>query len=205
MPDFRWLPDDELRGVIEYVILLSQRGQLERQLKEEAEYELGPGDKFNPAVVDQFAATIQDSWEDSAAPVVFPISPMPPYTAENIEKGRILFQGAACVKCHGVDAEGGRRPDVDPDNLPKDDWGQVAFAADLTGRMLRGGRRPIDIYRRIHSGIDGSTMPGFANQFQDDPDQIWYLVHFVTSVIEGNDFPIPEEGATEVPNTSSEN
>ena len=45
--------------------------------------------------------------------------------------------------------------------------------------MYRGGGRPIDIYRRIYSGINGTPMPGFAQAFANDPDNIWYLVHFV--------------------------
>ena len=63
--------------------------------------------------------------------------------------------------------------------MGKDAWGHDAAAADLTSGMFRGGGRPIDIYRRIYSGISGTPMPGFAQVFAKSPDDIWYLVHFI--------------------------
>ena len=60
-----------------------------------------------------------------------------------------------------------------------DSWGNKAAAADLSSGMFRGGGRPIDIYRRISSGINGTPMPAFEKLFQDNPDAIWHLVHFI--------------------------
>jgi hypothetical protein len=60
-----------------------------------------------------------------------------------------------------------------------DSWGHKTAAADLTSGMFHGGGRPIDIYRRIYTGINGTPMPGFANTFQQNPEAIWYLVHFI--------------------------
>jgi hypothetical protein len=67
--------------------------------------------------------------------------------------------------------------------------------------MLHGGRRPIDIYRRIYSGINGTPMPSSKDPnttINETPEQrsdrIWHLVHFVTKVIENNGVP-PEEQA----------
>ena len=48
--------------------------------------------------------------------------------------------------------------------------------------MLRGGQEPIDVYRRILNGINGSPMPGFRNALQSEPDTIWHLVAFVLDV-----------------------
>ena len=48
--------------------------------------------------------------------------------------------------------------------------------------MLHGGRRPIDVYRRISSGINGTPMPGFNTALKDE--QIWQLVHFILSLVE---------------------
>ena len=61
----------------------------------------------------------------------------------------------------------------------KDAWGFEGAAADLSSGMFRGGDRPVDIYRRIYSGINGTPMPAFNKTFADDPDKIWYLVHFI--------------------------
>jgi hypothetical protein len=66
-----------------------------------------------------------------------------------------------------------------------DAWGNVAPAADLTAGMLHGGRRRVDIYRRIQNGINGTPMPSFAHALAAEPDTIWHMVHYVTNVVEG--------------------
>lgn len=45
--------------------------------------------------------------------------------------------------------------------------------------MYRGGRRPIDLFARIHAGIKGSRMPSFKNTPHED---IWNIVNYVLSV-----------------------
>jgi hypothetical protein len=52
-------------------------------------------------------------------------------------------------------------------------------SADLTAGMFHGGDRPIDIYRRIFAGINGTPMPGFGQSLAEQPETIWNLVHFV--------------------------
>ena len=61
----------------------------------------------------------------------------------------------------------------------KDVWGHNDPAADLTSGMLRGGQRPLDIYRRIYAGINGTPMPAFKDAFAAEPDTIWHLTHYV--------------------------
>jgi mono/diheme cytochrome c family protein len=51
----------------------------------------------------------------------------------------------------------------------------------------RGGGRPLDLYRRIHAGINGAPMPGVGPagpgaQGQLKPDEIWALVDYVRSL-----------------------
>ena len=48
--------------------------------------------------------------------------------------------------------------------------------------MLHGGQDPIDIYRRIMNGINGSPMPGFKSSLESEPETIWNLVSYVLSV-----------------------
>jgi hypothetical protein len=62
--------------------------------------------------------------------------------------------------------------------------------------MLHGGRRPVDIYRRIYSGINGTPMPSSKDPntaIGETPelrsDRIWHLVHFITAVIDNNGVP----------------
>jgi len=64
-------------------------------------------------------------------------------------------------------------------NFKFDSWGTLVRPANLTTGMYRGGRRPIDIYHRIHSGINGSGMARFSNL---EAKQIWDLVNFVQAL-----------------------
>ncbi len=59
--------------------------------------------------------------------------------------------------------------------------------------MLHGGRRPLDIYRRIYTGINGTPMPAFGDALADEPDTIWNLVHYVLSIVEGQQVPVDNQ------------
>jgi mono/diheme cytochrome c family protein len=210
MPSFRWMADEDRAAVIDYVMLLSHRGELELNLVQEVQFELDDpaGDEptaeerkslnldLNPQSVAQIVRRVEGFWAQAPLQVVQPTVPNPPMTEETIRLGAIAFQQQACTKCHGADGRGGRRPDVDPNNLPKDDWGHVAFAADLTSGMLHGGRRPIDVYRRISAGINGTPMPAFEGAYRDSPETFWHLTHFIVSVVEGGEFQMPEAPQT---------
>jgi hypothetical protein len=79
-----------------------------------------------------------------------------------------------CIKCHGVDGRGATEGEI-----RKDSWGYVTKAADITSGMLHGGVEPLDIYRRIHSGINGTPMPEFSLVAKKDPELIWDLTAYV--------------------------
>ena len=57
-----------------------------------------------------------------------------------------------------------------------DAWGTIVRPTDLTTGIYRGGRRPIDLYWRIHSGINGVSMPASEKL---EPKDIWDLVNFL--------------------------
>lgn len=177
MPSFATLSDDELGDVIDYVLLLMQRGRLQREL---AQLAFDSGELPPDEEIGGIAEEILAPWYEANASVMSPLTPMPEFTPESVAAGRELFLKFACSRCHGVDGRGGTRG-VD---VGVDTWGQKAAAADLTSGMFRGGGRPIDVYRRIHTGITGTPMPGFANQFASDPDAIWHLVHFIEDTSE---------------------
>ena len=95
-----------------------------------------------------------------------------------MELGRKAFLSKGCSGCHGDDGRGHT-----PENFKrKDSWGFPTRAADLTSGMLRGGQEPVDIYRRILNGINGTPMPGFKNSLQNEPETIWHLVAFVLDI-----------------------
>lgn len=188
MPSFNFMSDEDMQAVIDYVIALSYRGELESALIGYATDELEESDSLDPAYVAELALAIDQSWADAVDQVVMPETVMPKRTPESVAEGAKIFLSNNCVQCHGKDGRGGKNL-AGQQQIPYDDWGQLAYAADLTSGMLHGGRRPIDIYRRITVGINGSPMPGFHDTFKDDPDQIWRLVHFVLHLSEGGEIP----------------
>ncbi|NIP87081.1 MAG: c-type cytochrome [Planctomycetales bacterium] len=140
--------------------------------------------------------------------------------AASIERGRKLFYSAEtkCASCHGDGALG------DGEMTNFDDWTKSLYQPDanmqiesahaaqmlalgalpvrnilprnLRQGVYRGGRRPIDIYRRIFSGINGTPMPAQGaeagiggDDVADDAaggsvrrQQIWDLVNYVLSL-----------------------
>jgi mono/diheme cytochrome c family protein len=188
MPSFADLPPDELDAVVDYVIYLSQRGELEHELATIASQE----EELNVDVVPEIAKSIVQRWKDAQSSTVMPLTPMPPFTPETVAKGQELFKSQACNKCHGLDGRGGTFGGLE---VGKDVWGHEAAAADLTSGMFRGDGRPIDIYRRIYSGISGTPMPGFAQAFAKSPDDIWYLVHFIRDMGERRRRNVPPPSA----------
>lgn len=193
MPTFRWMAQDELEAVIDYVTLLSSRGELEFRLMKVAEQDLSEDDNIEAQLVAEQAQLIAQTWADADQRIVRPRTPEPQYTQESIDAGAKAFVQLNCYKCHGRDGRGNKTL-----NVGKDDWGRVAYAADLTTGMLHGGRRPVDIYRRIYSGINATPMPAFAQPDSGKAETetqrsetIWNLAHFVTSIVEGK--PLPAE------------
>jgi mono/diheme cytochrome c family protein len=211
MPSFRWMSAEDLEAVIDYVMLLSSRGEMEYRVMRVADQELGgklESEETTPAEIAEYeqevpdleaaifaaeARFVADSWAQANDVIVRPLTPQTNSSDEAVAAGARAFVALNCYKCHGRDGRGNRVQDVG-----KDDWGHVAYAADLTSGMLHGGRRPLDIYRRIYAGINGTPMPAFAQPDSaagetelQRSETIWNLVHFVTSIVEGK--PLPQD------------
>jgi mono/diheme cytochrome c family protein len=84
------------------------------------------------------------------------------------------LKGANCVSCH---TDYGRQA-----RFRFDDWGTLVRPNNLSIGQLRGGKRPVDIYYRIHSGINGSGMTPFGKTFEGQEQYIWDLVNFVSVI-----------------------
>jgi len=165
----------------------------------ESELEFRHG--FVSAWEEQFAVDFDDetriiaeSWIQSQdeSQLIVPKTPRTPSSPESIANGRKLFldPNAKCSTCHGESGlgDGAQTMLVQKDKegrdreLPGlyDDWGNSIQPRNLTTGIYRGGRRPIDLYRRIHSGIKGTPMTGFGTNLTDA--QIWDLVNYVLSI-----------------------
>lgn len=205
MPAFPWMSDDDLRDVIDYVILLSQRGEVELRVAGIVESDYEAEDDIYPEDFTDSLADVQEQWKNAEQNVITPVSPQPAYDDESIAAGRAAFMSRGCSKCHGEDGKGQTEwlsheflaeqaslPEDQRIQINYDAWNQPAPAADLTARMLHGGRRPLDIYRRIHTGINGTPMPAFGDALQEEPETIWHLVHYVLSIVEGRETSVAE-------------
>lgn len=176
MPAFKQLPDNEIEAVASYVIHLSFRGELEFSLMSDL---FTDAIEKNPEAINErfgeYLQLIQKNWMEAEAQAIKP-SPMPAMTDAQLEasirNGYKLFMSktdAGCVGCH---IDFGRQA-----TFNYDAWGTINKAANLTLDSYRGGRRPIDLYFRIHSGINGSGMTAFGKLLK--PEEIWDLVNFL--------------------------
>jgi len=175
MPSFALLPEEDLQDVTDYVLVLTHRGELERALLDDAE----SAGEIDTEAVPEYVQNIVDRWREAETQQVMPLSAMPPFTPESVAAGKQAFLSMDCTKCHGKDGRGGTLGNVE---VGTDVWGHKTAAADLTSGMFRGGGRPIDIYRRIYSGINGTPMPSFSSALESEPEKLWHLVHFIKSV-----------------------
>lgn len=192
MPAFRFMAKEDVEAVIDYVILLSSRGELEYRLGQIAQNELAEEDDLVAELVAEHAVGIDSSWAEAEAQIVRPLTREIIATPETITAGAKAFVQLNCYKCHGRDGQGNKAF-----NVGKDDWGRTVFAADLTAGTLHGGGRPIDIYRRIYSGINATPMPSFAQPdsgkgetAEQRSDTVWHLSHFITAVANGEPLPL---------------
>jgi mono/diheme cytochrome c family protein len=203
MPSFDRITDKDVEAVVDYVMVLAQRGELEYQLAMEAD----AAEELDPDFVPDFVDDVVNRWESARENLTQPLTPQPLLTAERAQLGREAFLSKGCSKCHGEDGRGHTK-----DNIGKDSWGFATRAADLTSGMLHGGSEPIDVYRRIMNGINGTPMPGFQSALQSEPETIWNLVAYVLHVSnrrrEGEAIPAglmkPYDTAANTPTESDE-
>lgn len=107
--------------------------------------------------------------------------PDPPgMSDESITRGREVYVENQCADCHGDQGRG------DGKSAPtlEDSWNYPIRAADLTKRWaFRGGSSRSDIFRTFTTGLDGSPMPSFDIQPEEDQ---WNLVDYVYSLSRDN-------------------
>lgn len=210
MPSFKLLKPEESTALVEYVLWLACRGEAELRralaLQDYTE-ETAREDRsaalqsFAEAFESQFpvdfddeATQIAEFWQEAQQPeaVVVPASGRIESSPESIARGREIFKSATakCASCHGEagKGDGPQTLAVQPDKQGKprdvpglfDDWNQPIQPRNLTTGIYRGGRRPVDIYRRIFAGIKGTPMTGFGASLKNE--QIWDLVNYVMSI-----------------------
>lgn len=260
MPSFLLLSSTDTEALVEYVIYLSMRGQMESTLaslvfdmSDSADEKEFQEDVATPDVLVAGGLTeIADKWSTAMEKVIRPdveLAPAenrtPEQIATSVAAGKELFFGerAGCVKCHGRTALGDgqtndydawnktivefaktatppEKPESDATAEDREDYQQrmanyhlkeEVLATVLPPRNLlprnlrsgvyRGGRRPLDLYRRIAAGIEGALMPAAAKATPDamvglSETEIWQIVDYVKS--------LPYEAASTPPHSWTE-
>jgi mono/diheme cytochrome c family protein len=140
--------------------------------------------------------SIWNRWLRASESVIAYDGEIPAPTPEGIARGRELFMDAGkgnCQSCHGSggrgDGDSAFVTDEDGHRMAKpDDWGNSIMPRNLRLGINRGGSRPIDIYRRIYAGINGTQMPALGESKDADgnplltPEELWDIVHYVRSL-----------------------
>lgn len=193
MPGFARLSETQLEGLVDYVRLLSVRGEVELRLA--ATYE-SDGEWEEQAARDELEAVLS-RWDAARDKVLAYDGPVPPSTSESVARGAALYVDATkgnCASCHGVDGRGDGPaawkigPDGQRTPAYLDAWGDPILPRNLRLGIWRGGSRPIDLWRRIANGIPGGPMPALREAKDKDgarvvsDEEIWSLVHYVQSL-----------------------
>ncbi len=83
-------------------------------------------------------------------------------TEENVAEGKQVYFVLNCWKCHGKTGKGDGPAAKDL----KDDWGDPVRAYNFTVmKRFKCGGDDLDIYRTLHTGMNGSPMPSYAAAF----------------------------------------
>lgn len=182
------------------------RTQLTKAANEELKTYL---DEEFSGTINDTAEFIADAWKraDDPASLVVPTEGRVTDDAASRERGRLLYMSdkAKCYTCHGAKGRGngpavedfwkkpGSNETYDKRGL-HDTWGNPLPPRDLTRGQYRGGRRPIDVFARVYSGIKGTPMPAFGGTVLKDSD-IWDIVNFVMSLPYEESGPVTKPAA----------
>ena len=106
----------------------------------------------------------------------FIIPPKPASSPKLVALGRSIYTEAGCAQCHGV---GGRGNGSSAKDL-KDDWSNPILPTDLTLKPFKSGPDPVDLFRTISTGLNGTPMPSYAEALI--PNDRWALVSYIFSI-----------------------
>lgn len=111
------------------------------------------GERQRWAVVTHLRSLVP-GMEDAEPPLDLPGEPP---IGGSPREGRWVYLALGCSKCHG----GSGRGDGPSARGMIDDAGRPTTPVNLTHAPLKGGSRPLDIYRTLRTGLNGTPMPAY--------------------------------------------
>lgn len=199
----RWLA---IRGELEFTIstaelpLFYSKEAIEKRLEgenpepeEDVQKEIEQQVADLPQLFYDWGDTLNSRWQEAESEdaVTIPAISRVEDTLESRLAGRRFFL-EKCATCHGAtgegngdktmafekdprDPEGGNYPEPGLHNV----WHQPVQPRNLTQGIFRGGRRPVDLYRRLYNGITASKMPAFNTI---PPETLWNTINYVRHI-----------------------
>jgi mono/diheme cytochrome c family protein len=118
--------------------------------------------------------------ENYAPPLTLPKQPAwltddNPQREVHADKGKQTFQ-LICAACHGPAGDGKGLAA----GALKDELGDPSVPADLRQPHLRSGDEPIDIYRVLMTGLNGTPMVSFAETLSEE--QKWDVIAYILTL-----------------------
>jgi len=162
MRAFEELTDAEVDRLVDDVYRLRQIGFRSRVI--ERYHRIGED------IAEEVLAELVQEQGTAGESVDFP--DWPAADAEQLATGRLLFEQAACNRCHRDDGQ-------ENTLLLLDDQGNPTIARDLVHDPLKGGDDPNALYARLRLGMPGTPHP--ANPTLSD-DQLTALVQYCRSL-----------------------
>lgn len=192
MPSFSLLPGEDIDALVDYVIYLAVRGEVERRLLMGSVSVLGygveplpaeerlvyKGDRDDADIIVNTVQRVVQQWESAQDAENFqlnaPSKPEDLDTSDSVERGRKWFHSktANCVGCHGAEGEGGI------ETLDYDDWTKeyttklgISPEDQLALQPFRdlGAHKPRPILPR--------KLRGGALRGGNDPERLFHLIN----------------------------
>lgn len=142
----------------------------------------------------EYVKTFSDIFTDPDAmePPISVKTP-PSMTANSVQAGKEIYMEMECDRCHGPGGKG----NGSAAGTLTDDLDRPIRPYDFTRgpALMKGGASPQDIYRTFMTGLDGTPMPSFIDDLEEE--QRWQLVHYIQSLSSADQSSgMVEEGGT---------